>query len=124
VDGYREDGASSTALGYGEQQLDSRRLGFGLQARFALADDAELFGEIVREREFEDDEQELDMALNSVPGVGFSLVGGALERDQSRVSLGLRQRLAHDLALQLGYDYRRSDASDLHGIGLSLALDW
>ncbi len=123
VDGYREDGASSTALNYDDQRLDSQRLGVGLQARFALADDAELFGEVVREREFEDDEQEVDMALNSVAGVDFSLVGAALERDQTRASVGLRQRLAPDLALQVGYDYRKA-GDDLHGIGLSLSLDW
>ena len=124
VDGYREDGASSTALNYDDQRLDSQRLGVGLQARFALADDAELFGEVVREREFEDDEQEVDMALNSVAGVDFSLVGAALERDQTRASVGLRQRLAPDLALQVGYDYRKAGDDDLHGIGLSLSLDW
>lgn len=124
VDGYREDGASSTALNYDDQRMDSQRLGVGLQARFALADDAELFGEVVREREFEDDEQEVDMALNSVAGVDFSLVGAALERDQTRASVGLRQRLAPDLALQVGYDYRKAGDDDLHGIGLSLSLDW
>ncbi|WP_394559752.1 autotransporter domain-containing protein [Aquipseudomonas alcaligenes] len=124
VDGYRESGASSTALNYDEQTLDSRRLGLGLQARFTLADDAELYGAVVREREFEDDESELDMSLNSVPGVDFSLVGAALERDQTRASLGLRQRLAQGLSLQLGYDYRRAGDDDLHGLGLSLALDW
>ncbi|MDD0845234.1 autotransporter domain-containing protein [Pseudomonas sp. Gutcm_11s] len=124
VDGYSESGASSTALSYGEQTLDSRRLGLGLQARFALADDAELYVEIVREREFEDDESEVDMSLNSVPGVDFSLVGAALDRDQTRASLGLRQRLAADLSLQLGYDYRKAGDDDLHGVGLSLSLDW
>ena len=79
---------------------------------------------MVREREFEDDEQEVDMALNSVAGVDFSLVGAALERDQTRASVGLRQRLAPDLALQVGYDYRKAGDDDLHGIGLSLSLDW
>nr|WP_262410624.1 autotransporter domain-containing SGNH/GDSL hydrolase family protein [Pseudomonas alcaligenes] len=124
VAGYREHGSSSTALGYAEQALDSQRLGLGLQARYALAEDAELFGELVHEREFEDDESEVDMRLNSVSAVDFSLAGASLASEQSRASLGLRQRLAADLSLQLGYDYRHSDAGDLHGVGLSVALDW
>jgi outer membrane lipase/esterase len=124
VDGYREDGASSTALSYDDQTRDSRRLGAGLQARFQLAEDAELFGEIAREREFEGEQSEVDMHLNSVAGVDFSLKGVEREEHLTRASLGLRQRLAPELALQVGYDYRKAGGDHQHGIGLSLSLDW
>ncbi|WP_371920139.1 autotransporter domain-containing protein [Pseudomonas sp. F(2018)] len=124
VNGYSEDGASSTALSYDDQTRDSRRLGVGLQARFQLAEDAELFGEIAQEKEFEDEQSEVDMRLNSVPGVDFSLKGVEREEHLTRATFGLRQRLAPELALQVGYDYRKAGDDDLHGIGLSLSLDW
>lgn len=124
VDGYREDGSSSTALTYDDQTRDSRRLGLGLQGRFRLAEDAELFGELAQEREFEDEQGEVDMRLNSVTGVGFSLEGAEREKDLTRLTVGVRQRLAADMALQIGYDYRRVGSDDQHGIGLSLSLDW
>ncbi|MEK1906452.1 MAG: autotransporter domain-containing protein [Pseudomonas sp.] len=124
VDGYREDGASSTALSYDDQRRESQRLGLGLQARYQLADDAELFGEIAREREFEDDQAELGMALNSVSGVDFELNSVEPERYQTRASLGLRQRLAPGLALQLGYDHRRAADDRQNSLGVSVVMDW
>ena len=124
VNGYREDGTRSTALSYDDQTRDSRRLGVGLQARFQLAEDAELFGEIAQERELEDEQSEVDMRLNSVAGVDFSLKGVEREEHLTRAAVGLRQRLAPELALQVGYDYRKAGDDDLHGIGLSLSLDW
>lgn len=124
VNDYREDGASSTALGYDDQRQESQRLGVGLQARFALAADAELFGEIAREREFEDDQQEVEMELNSVSGVDFELKGYEPDADLTRATLGLRQQLAADLAWQLGYSYRHSGEDSQHGISLGLVLDW
>ena len=124
VNGYRESGASSTALSYDDQRVESQRLGVGLQARFALAGDAELFGEIAREREFEDDQQEVRMALNSVSGVDFELKGYEPDSDLTRATLGLRQQLAADMAWQLGYTYRHAGDADHHGISLGLVLDW
>ncbi|MGL4316418.1 MAG: autotransporter domain-containing protein [Pseudomonas sp.] len=124
VDGYREEGASSTALSYDDQRRESQRLGIGLQTRYQLADDAELFGEIAREREFEDDPSEVGMALNSVAGVDFELQSVEPERYQTRASLGLRQRLAPGLALQVGYDHRRVADDRQHSLGVSVVLDW
>lgn len=124
VDGYREEGASSTALSYDDQRRESQRLGLGLQARFQLAEDAELFGEIAREREFEDDQVEVGMALNSVSGVDFELQSLTPQRYQTRASLGLRQRLAPGVALQVGYDHRRVADDRQHGLGVSVVMDW
>ncbi|MBM7061098.1 autotransporter domain-containing protein [Pseudomonas sp. UL073] len=124
VNGYREQGASSTALSYDDQRLDSRRLGIGLQGRFALAADAELFGEIAREKDFEDEQSELGMTLNSVAGVDFTLAGAEPARYLTHAAFGLRQRLAPELALQLGYDYRHSGDASLHGVSVGVVLDW
>ncbi|MBD9483666.1 autotransporter domain-containing protein [Pseudomonas sp. PDM14] len=124
VDGYGEDGATSTALSYDDQRRESQRLGLGLQSRFQLAEDAELFGEIAREREFEDDQVEVGMALNSVSGVDFELQSLTPERYQTRASLGLRQRLAPGVALQVGYDHRRVADDRQHSVGVSVVMDW
>lgn len=124
VDGYREQGASSTALGYDDQRLDSRRLGVGLQARFDLAADAELFGEVAREKDFEDDGSEVGMALNSVSAVDFTLRGAEPDRYLTRAVVGLRQLLAPGLALQLGYDYRQSGENSQQGVSAALVMDW
>ncbi|WP_454254311.1 autotransporter domain-containing protein [Pseudomonas sp. Marseille-Q8238] len=124
VNGYRERGASSTALGYDDQRLDSRRLGVGLQARFDLAADTQLFGEVAREKDFEDDGSEVGMSLNSVSAVDFTLRGAESSRYQTNAVLGLRQLLAPGLALQLGYDYQRRADDGQHGLGATLVMDW
>lgn len=124
VDGYREGGASSTALGYDDQTRESQRLGIGLQGRYQLTSDLEVYGEIAREHEFEDDPVDLEMTLNSVPGVDFELQSAEPEENLTRASLGLRQRLAPGLALQVGYDHRRAGDNRLNGVGMSVVLDW
>lgn len=124
LDGYREAGASSTALAYDRQRDESRRLGAGLQLRYALPGGGALLGEIAREKEYEDDPRELEMALNSVAGVEFALQAPRAQRHLTRAALGLRQPLAKDLALQAGYDYQRSDDGHAQGASLALVLDW
>lgn len=124
VDGYREQGASSTALSYDDQDYQSRRLGAGLRLRYQLADDAELFGELAAEKEFNDDQQDVGMALNSVPGVGFELQGWTPEDHLERATFGLRQRLAPELSLQAAYNYARSGDDSQQGINLALVFDW
>ena len=109
---------------YDDQRLDSRRLGVGLQARFDLAADAELFGEVAREKDFEDDGSEVGMALNSVSAVDFTLRGAEPDRYLTRAVVGLRQLLAPGLALQLGYDYRQSGENSQQGVSAALVMDW
>lgn len=124
LDGYREEGASSTALDYGRQRDRSRRLGAGLQLSHALPGGGALLGEIAREKEYEDDPREVEMALNSVAGVEFALQAPRAQRHLTRAALGLRQPLASGLALQAGYDYQRSADGHAQGASLALVLDW
>ncbi|MBK3866434.1 autotransporter domain-containing protein [Pseudomonas stutzeri] len=123
VDGYSENGASSTALSYDDQQLDSLRLSLGVFGEYALSERTRVFGEVAREAEREDEEQrDLRMSLNSVQGNSFELPGALPTGDQTRFNVGLTHRLTPDLALRANYHYRGNDNRD-QGLGLSLAWD-
>lgn len=123
VDGYREEGASATALNFADQQRDSARLGLGLQANYQLAPATQVFAEIARELEFEDDRRDLRMGLNSVAGNSFELQGHTPASGQTLVGLGVSHALAEELQLRAAYQFRGTDDRQ-HGVNLSLNWDW
>jgi outer membrane lipase/esterase len=123
VDGYREDGASATALNFDDQQRDSTRLGLGLQANYQLAPATQVFAEIARELELEDDRRDLRMGLNSVAGNSFELQGHTPASGQTLAGLGISHALAEELQLQAAYHFRGTDDRQ-HGLNLSLNWDW
>ncbi len=123
VDGYREDGERSTALHYGDQQRDSKRLGLGLQLNYQLTPATQLFAEIAREREFEDDPRELRIGLNSVAGNRFELQGHTPASGQTLAGLGIGHAVSEELQLRAAYHYRGTDDRQ-HGLNLSLNWDW
>lgn len=124
VDGYSENGTRSTALNYQDQTRRSKRMGAGLQGKFAVTPQTQLFGEVAHEREFDTDQQNVTIALNSVPGVDFNLRGYEPQRSLNRASVGLSQKLAPDLTLQAGYNWRKNDAVTQQGVSLALSLDF
>lgn len=124
VDGYSESSSSATALTFGDQERTSKRLGIGLQGRWAVTANTQLFAEIAREKEFEDDSNEVDMALNSLPSLDFTLQGYQPDDRLDRASLGVRQQLTSELALSGAYSLRRGEDDQQQGISLSLSLDW
>lgn len=123
VDGYRENGSSSTALNYADQQRDSARLGLGLQANYQLSPATQVFAEIAREREFEDDRRDLRMGLNSVAGNRFELQGHTPASGQTLAGVGVSHALAEALQLRAAYQFRGTDDRQ-HGVNLSLNWDW
>ena len=123
VDGYREDGASATALNFADQERDSARLGLGLQANYQLAPATQVFAEIARELEFEDDRRDLRMGLNSVAGNSFELQGHTPASGQTLAGLGISHALAEELQLRAAYQFRGTDDRQ-HGVNLSLNWDW
>lgn len=123
VDGYRERGASATALNFADQQRDSARLGLGLQANYQLAPATQVFAEIARELEFEDDRRDLRMGLNSVAGNSFELQGHTPASGQTLAGLGISHALAEELQLRAAYHFRGTDDRQ-HGVNLSLNWDW
>ena len=73
VDGYSENGNRSTALTFDDQKRDSKRLGAGLQGKYQITPQTQVFGEYAFEREYEDDTQKVNIALNSLPSLDFKL---------------------------------------------------
>ncbi len=123
VDGYAEDGSSSSALNFGDQKRTSKRLGVGLQGLFDLSQQTRLFGEVAMEREYEDDPSDVDMAQKALPTLGYTLEGVTPDDKTWRATLGARHQLSDGLSLRAGYTYRKGDDSDQQGVNLSLAWD-
>ncbi|HLD68852.1 MAG TPA: autotransporter domain-containing protein [Pseudomonas sp.] len=124
VDGYAESGARSTALTFGDQERNSKRLGVGLQGRYALTPSTQLFAEVAHEREYEDDTQDVNIALNSLPTLDFTLQGYTPQEKMNRASIGFNQQLTTDLALRGGYSLRQGEDDTQQGVNLSLAWSW
>lgn len=124
VDGYSENSARATALNYDDQTRKSKRLGAGLQGKFDVTPQTQVFGEVAHEREFDTDQQDVTIALNSVPGVDFDLKGYDPQRSLNRASVGLSQQLAPDLTLRAGYNWRKNDDVTQQGVNLAVSLDF
>jgi outer membrane lipase/esterase len=124
VDGYSENSARATALNYDDQTRKSKRLGAGLQGKFDVTPQTQVFGEVAHEREFDTDQQDVTIALNSVPGVDFDLKGYDPQRSLNRASVGLSQKLAPDLTLRAGYNWRKNDDVTQQGVNLAVSLDF
>jgi outer membrane lipase/esterase len=122
VDGYRESGSSSTSLNVEDQQRDSKRLGVGLQANYQVTPATQLFAEIAREREFEDDPRFLRIGLNSVAGNTFELQGHTPASGQTLLNLGVQHVLGNALKLNASYNFRGTTDRQ-HGINFGLSLD-
>jgi len=124
VNGYSEKGSRSTALTFDDQTRKSKRLGAGLQGKFQLTSSTQLFGEVAHEREFETDQQDVTMTLNSLPFNDFTLQGYTPQRDLNRASLGISQKLTPELTLRGGYNWRKNDDVTQQGVNLALSLDF
>lgn len=124
VDGYEEDSGRSTALAYDEQKRYSRRLGVGLQGKFEVSPQTQLFGEIAVEREYADDTQNVGMNFTSLPDIGFSLQGYTPQSHLQRATVGVAQKLTPELTLRGGYSAHRSSDDLAQGVNLALSLDF
>ncbi|MCD5989047.1 autotransporter domain-containing protein [Pseudomonas sp. CDFA 553] len=124
VNGYSEKGTRSTALTFDDQTRKSRRLGAGLQGKFQVTPTTQLFAEVAHEREFETDQQEVTIALNSLPLNDFTLEGYTPQRDLNRATLGVSQKLTRDLSLRANYNWRKNDDVMQQGVNLAVSLDF
>ena len=124
VDGYAEEGARSTALTFGDQTRTSKRLGFGFQGNWMLGANTQVFAEIAREKEYEDDAAKLNVALNSLPSLDFTLQGYQPDDRLDRLSLGFSQQLSEDLALRGAYSLRKGEDDKQQGVNLALTWNW
>lgn len=124
VDGYAEEGARSTALTFDDQTRTSKRLGFGFQGNWMLGANTQVFAEIAREKEYEDDAAKLNVALNSLPSLDFTLQGYQPDDRLDRLSLGFSQQLSADLALRGAYSLRKGEDDKQQGVNLALTWNW
>lgn len=124
VDGYAESGARSTALTFADQTRTSKRLGFGFQGNWMLGASTQVFAEIAREKEYEDDAAKLNVALNSLPSLDFTLQGYQPDDRLDRLSLGFSQQLSADLALRGAYSLRKGEDEKQQGVNLALTWNW
>ena len=124
VDGYSEKGSRSTALTFADQQRDSKRLGVGLQGSYRVTPQTQVFGEVAHEHEFENDTQKVNIALNSVQGIGFELDGYTPRSNSDRLSLGVSHKLTQELALRAAYNVRKDDSLTQQGVSVGVSLDF
>lgn len=124
VDGYSENGNDSTALTFGDQKRTSKRLGVGLQGKYQITPQTQVFGEFAHEREYKDDTQDLTMSLNSLPDNHFTLQGYTPQTNLNRLNLGVSQKLTPDLALRASYNIRKDDDFTQQGINVGVSLDF
>ncbi|UVE18219.1 autotransporter domain-containing protein [Pseudomonas sp. LS44] len=124
VDGYAENGATSTSLRFDDQKRTSKRLGVGLQGRLQVTPATALFAEVAQEREFEDDPSDLRMSLNSLDSLDFTLQGYTPDDQLQRASIGFNQQLTAELALRGGYTFGKTDDDELQAVSVGLSLDF
>ncbi|MEE4683117.1 esterase EstP [Pseudomonas alliivorans] len=124
VDGYSEEGARSTALTFSDQTRKSKRAGVGLQGKFQVTPSTQIWGEVAREREFETDQQDITLSLNSVSSIDFTLDGYTPQRNLNRATLGVSQKLTQDLTLRANYNWRKNDDVTQQGANVALSLNF
>lgn len=124
VDGYSEKSDRSTALTFDDQARDSKRLGVGLQGKYNFTPRTQVYGEYAHEREYEDDTQTLNIALNSLPANDFTLEGYTPQSHLNRLSLGVSHKLTDALALRGGYTLRKDDDVTQQGVNVGVSLNF
>ncbi|MEE4670776.1 esterase EstP [Pseudomonas alliivorans] len=124
VDGYSEEGARSTALTFSDQTRKSKRAGVGLQGKFQVTPSTQIWGEVAREREFETDQQDVTLSLNSVSSIDFTMDGYTPQRNLNRATLGVSQKLTQDLTLRANYNWRKNDDVTQQGANVALSLNF
>ncbi|MBX9406574.1 autotransporter domain-containing protein [Pseudomonas baetica] len=124
VDGYSEKSNRATALTFNDQARDSKRLGLGIQGKYNITPQTQVFGEYAHEREYEDDVQKVNIALNTLPANDFKLEGYTPQSHLNRLSLGVSHKLTADLALRGGYTLRKDDDFTQQGVNVGVVLDF
>ncbi|WP_248740053.1 esterase EstP [Pseudomonas sp. MWU12-2029] len=124
VDGYSEKGADATALTFDDQSRNSRRLGVGIQGKYQITAQTQVFGEFAHEREYNDDAQDLTMNLNSLPNNRYTLEGYTPQTNLNRLNLGVSHNLTKEVALRASYNIRKDDDFTQQGVNVGVSLDF
>jgi len=124
VDGYSEDSMRATALSYDAQRRSSRRLGAGLQGKLQILPQTQVYAEVAHEHEYATDQQDVTIALNSLPNNDFTLEGYKPRGSLNRANVGLSQKLTRDVSLRANYNWRKDDDVTQQGVSLAVSLDF
>jgi outer membrane lipase/esterase len=124
VDGYSEKGTDATALTFDDQSRNSRRLGLGIQGKYQITAQTQVFGEFAHEREYNDDAQDLTMNLNSLPNNRYTLEGYTPQTNLNRLNLGVSHNLTKEVALRASYNIRKDDDFTQQGVNVGVSLDF
>ena len=89
-----------------------------------LSPSTQVFAEIAREREYEDEVGKVNIALNSLPSLDFTSQGYQPDDRLDRLSLGVNHQLTQDLALRGAYSLRKAGDDKQQGVSLALTWDW
>ncbi|BEM58401.1 esterase EstA [Serratia marcescens] len=124
VDGYSERGSDSTALSFDKQKRNSQRLGIGLQGKYQVSGQTQVYGEIAHEKEYENHARKLTMALNSLPDNRYTLEGYKPQGSLNRLNLGVKHELSRSLALRASYNLGKNGDFTQQGVSIGASLDF
>lgn len=124
VDGYREAGNLSTSMTFPNQRRASLLLEAGLFAQYNTAGTTRIRGSVTRLKEYEDDDRNLQVNLNTMPGVPFDLPAVAAEDDAWAASASIVGRLSKGVAVAAGINVIEGDDHlSEQSVNLSVQVD-
>ncbi len=95
MESYTEQNASSTALGYADQQLNSLLGRVGLQMRLE-GNVVTLYLQVTYDHEFKKQQNQANAWLQTMPEAGiYSVPGLTFNRNYASIVLGARTKIGH-----------------------------
>jgi outer membrane lipase/esterase len=125
VDGYAEQGSSSTAMAFGDQDRDSLIGGMGLFGSYPFqvsSTNLEAYGDIAYRKEFEDDSDDVKAVVKNLSsGAHFRMPGYNIDDESVVVRAGISAHLGA-LRCSLSGSYEDNDRETTY-LGFNIAYD-
>ncbi|MGS1078094.1 autotransporter domain-containing protein [Pseudoxanthomonas beigongshangi] len=94
LDGYSESNSSSTALTYGDQDLDSLIGSVGWKASIQATEHTRPYAQLTYDHEFEEADRQVFASLQSMPGVmPYAVPGLNFDRNYGTLTVGARTQV-------------------------------
>ena len=125
VDGYAEQGSSSTAMAFGDQSRDSLVGALGLFGSYPFkisSTNLEAYGDVAYHREFEDESDDVEAVVKNLSsGARFSLPGYDIDDESYVFRAGIRADLGA-LRFSLSGSYENNNQQTTY-LGFNIAYD-
>lgn len=125
VDGYAEQGSSSTAMAFGDQSRDSLIGAMGLFGSYPFqisSINLEAYGDVAYHKEFEDDSDDVEAVVKNLStGARFSLPGYDIDDESYVFRAGIRAHLGA-LRCSLSGSYENNNRQTTY-LGFNIAYD-